>query len=86
MIFQNMEWLTWPPPLLRTAPRMSSGMALRSRIKIFGGFAGEFGMLFDGGVEILDVGAVVHVVVQGHRLLVDDGFESGVIVGQGGSS
>jgi hypothetical protein len=33
-------------------------------------------MLFDGGVEILYVGSVVHVVVQGHRLLVDDGFES----------
>jgi hypothetical protein len=25
MIFQNMEWLMWPPPLLRTAVRMFSG-------------------------------------------------------------
>jgi len=25
MMFQNMVWFTWPPPLLRTAPRMSSG-------------------------------------------------------------
>src|ERR1035438_6872527 len=29
MIFQNMEWLMWPPPLFRTAVRMFSGtMAL----------------------------------------------------------
>jgi len=25
MIFQNMEWLMWPPPLLRTAVRMFFG-------------------------------------------------------------
>ena len=25
MIVQNIEWLAWPPPLLRTAVRMSSG-------------------------------------------------------------
>ena len=33
MMFQNMVWLEWPPPLLRTAPRMSSGTAFRSRIR-----------------------------------------------------
>jgi hypothetical protein len=26
---QNSEWLRWPPPLLRTTPRLSSGMASR---------------------------------------------------------
>jgi hypothetical protein len=25
MIFQNIEWLMWPPPLLRTAVRIFSG-------------------------------------------------------------
>ena len=75
MIFQNMVWLTWPPPLLRTAPRMSSGMALRSRMRSSADLAGEFGMLLDGGVQILHIGAVVHVVMQSHRLLIDDGFE-----------
>ena len=30
MICQNMVWLTWPPPLLRTTVRTSSGTALRS--------------------------------------------------------
>ena len=25
---QNIEWLAWPPPLLRTAVRMSSGTVL----------------------------------------------------------
>jgi hypothetical protein len=29
MICQNSEWLAWPPPLLRTAVRMSSGTAFR---------------------------------------------------------
>src|SRR6185295_7866680 len=30
MSFQNIEWLTWPPALLRTAPRMFSGTEARS--------------------------------------------------------
>jgi hypothetical protein len=28
MISQNIVWLMWPPPLLRTAVRMSSGTVL----------------------------------------------------------
>ena len=28
MICQNIEWFTWPPPLLRTAVRMASGTLL----------------------------------------------------------
>jgi hypothetical protein len=43
--------------------------------EIFGGLAGEVGMLLEGGIQIFHVGAVVHVVMQGHRLLIDDGFE-----------
>jgi hypothetical protein len=66
MICQNMVWLTWPPPLLRTTPRMSSGMALRSLDEVFGGLCGELGVLVDGGVEVGDVGLVVLVVVQLH--------------------
>jgi len=50
--------------------------------EIFGGLAGEFGMLFEGGVQILHVGGVVHVVVKSHRLLIDDGFECVVGVGE----
>ena len=52
--------------------------------EIFGGLAGQVGMLLDGGIQILHVGAVVHVVVQGHRLLIDDGFECVVGVREGG--
>ena len=51
--------------------------------QIFGTFAEQLRMLFEGGVEILDVGTVMHVVVQGHRLLVDDRFEGCVIIRQG---
>src|SRR5439155_22155186 len=29
--FQNCEWFQWPPPLLRTAVRMSSGTELMPR-------------------------------------------------------
>src|SRR5271169_2627775 len=29
MIFQNIEWFQWPPPLLRTAVRMLSGTESR---------------------------------------------------------
>jgi hypothetical protein len=51
--------------------------------QFFRSLLGQLGMFFEGCVEILDVGTVMHVVVQGHRLLVDDGFERRVIVGQG---
>ena len=29
-IFQKNEWFQWPPPLLRTGPRIASGTTLRS--------------------------------------------------------
>src|SRR5258706_8882108 len=41
-------------------------------------------MLFDSSVEILNVGTVMHIVVQGHRLFVDNGFERRVVVRQWG--
>ena len=42
--------------------------------QFIGRFAGQFGMLLDGGIQILYVGTMMHVVVQSHRLLIDDGF------------
>jgi len=52
--------------------------------QIFGAFLVQFGMLVDGRVQVLDVGGVMHVVMQMHRLFVDGGFERRVIVRQGG--
>ena len=67
-----MVWLTWPPPLLRTAVRMSSGISLMSLISVFDADACcRSGWLSERGVQIGDVRRVVLVVVQLHRLLVD---------------
>jgi hypothetical protein len=44
------------------------------------GFVGKIGVLLDGGVEILHIGAVVHIVMQSHGLLVDGRFESVVTI------
>ena len=52
--------------------------------EIFGGLAGEFGMFLNGGVEILHVSGMMHVVMQRHCLLIDDGFEGVVGIRQGG--
>src|SRR5258706_12616305 len=41
-------------------------------------------MLFDCSVEVLNVCTVMHIVVQGHRLFVDNGFERRIVVRQGG--
>ena len=62
----------------------------RNRIQvakqIFRCFLVQLGMLVQRRVEVLDVGGVMHVVMQVHRLFVDGGFERRVIVRQGGSS
>jgi len=79
---QNMVWLTWPPPLLRTTPRTSSGMLARSETSSSGVFL-RVRVLFDRAVEVGDVGLVVLVVVKLHGRFVDGGLESGVIVGKG---
>ena len=52
--------------------------------EVFGGFLAEVGVLFDGAVEVGDVGLVVLVVVELHGRFVDVGLEGGVIVGQRG--
>ena len=45
-----------------------------------GGFIGKIRVLLEGGVEILHIGAVVHVVMQSHGLLIDGRFESVVTI------
>ena len=45
-----------------------------------GGFLAELGVLFDGAVQVGDIGLVVLVVVELHGRLVDGGLESGVVV------
>jgi hypothetical protein len=52
--------------------------------QIFGAFLVQFGMLVERRVQVLDVGGVVHVVMQVHRLFVDGGFERRVVIRQGG--
>ncbi len=42
----------------------------------------EVGILLEGGIEILDVSAMVHVVMQLHGLLIDMGFECSVVIRQ----
>ena len=72
MIFQNIEWLMCPPPLLRTAVRMFSGtmaqlLASSSSMRL----AGQVGRGFQRLIEVGDVGVVVLAVMDLHRLLVD---------------
>ena len=72
MIFQNMEWLMWPPPLLRTAVRMFSGtmaqlLASSSSMVLPARSGGRFQRL----VQVGDVGVVVLAVVDFHGHLVD---------------
>src|ERR1039458_7737576 len=50
--------------------------------EVFDGPGTQFGVLFDGGVQVGDVGLVVLVVVEFHGRLVDVGFEGGVVVGK----
>jgi hypothetical protein len=52
--------------------------------QIFGGFAGELGMLFNRGVQVFHVSAVVHVVMQSHGLLVDRGVQCVIGIRQWG--
>ena len=52
--------------------------------EIFGSPFAELGMLFDCCVQILNVSAMMHIVMQGHGLLIDDRFECVVCVGQWG--
>ena len=45
MICQNIEWFAWPPPLLRTAVRMSSGTLLMPLEQILDALRLQLGML-----------------------------------------
>ena len=85
IIFQNTVWLTWPPPLLRTAVRMSSGTADRFANQVLGALALQLGMLLERRVEVVHIRLVMLAVVNLHRLRVDVRLERGEVVGQGGS-
>ncbi len=83
MIFQNIEWLMWPPPLLRTAVRMFSGtMAQLLRQQFLHGLAGQIGRRFQRFVQIGDIGVVVFAMVDFHRHLIDVWLQSIGCVGQ----
>ena len=84
MIVQNSEWLAWPPPLLRTAVRMSSGNLLDVAAQVFDALLGE-AFAFERGVEVRHVGAVMLVVMDLHRLGVDVGLQGIVRVRQVGN-
>ena len=52
--------------------------------QIFGTFCVELRMFVQGGVQVLDVSGVMHVVMQMHRLFINGGFQGRVVVRQGG--
>ena len=83
MICQNIEWFACPPPLLRTSVRMSSGSALRLPRISCSGFAAQSRALRRRGVEVVDVGRMVAVVMDLHRLGVDVRLVLVCRVGQG---
>ena len=82
MISQNIVWLAWPPPLLRTAVRMSSGTVLIALIRSSMLLLLQLGMLLERGVQVVDVRRVMLVVMDLHRLLVDVRLERVVVVRQ----
>jgi hypothetical protein len=51
--------------------------------ELFGGLFAEVGILFDGSVEVGDVGLVMLVVMEFHGRFIDGGLESGVVIGKG---
>ncbi len=71
MICQNMEWLAWPPPLLRTAVRIFSGTRFNLGQQLFDGELLQICMSFERLVQICDIGAVVFIVMNFHCLLVN---------------
>ena len=74
-IFQNMEWFAWPPPLLRTAPRMSRRHRVEVADEVLDGLAFEVRLAGDGLVDVGHVGGVMFVVVDLHRLRINVRFE-----------
>ena len=84
MICQNSEWLAWPPPLFRTAVRIASGSASRFVDQLLDRLALVVGVVLQRGVQVGDVGRVVLVVVDLHRLGVDVRLQGPEVVRQGG--
>jgi hypothetical protein len=80
--FQNSEWFQWPPPLLRTAVRMSSGTP-PGRERSSRLFVVQLGVLLERGVQVGHVRLVMLAVMNLHRLRVDVRFERGEVVRQG---
>ncbi len=76
MLFQNIVCRAWPLPLNASSLFQWPG---QRRVP---GARGDGREGFQRDVRAFDVGRVVDVVVQVHRLLVDGGFERGVIVRQ----
>src|ERR1035438_9731940 len=53
MRFQKAVWLEWPPPLLRTAPLISSGTLARPRIRSSADLAARWGWLAKAALRLL---------------------------------
>ena len=83
MSFQNIVWFTWPPPLLRTAVRMSSGTVRERADQLLGALALQLRVLLERGVQVVHVGLMMLAVVDLHRLRVDVRLERGEVIGQG---
>ena len=64
--FQKSEWLAWPPPLLRTAARISTGTRSSDAMSDSTARLSSSGFPGDGFVEVGDVGAVMLVMVDRH--------------------
>ena len=81
-IVQKNEWLLWPPPLLRTPPRIASGTLQRSAIRALTSSAASAGWSFSSVVRVVDVGLVVLGVMDLHRPRIDVRLEGVVGVGK----
>ena len=84
MISQKKLWLEWPPALLRTGSLLVVGQAGEVLQHLVDVLVGPLGPL-ECGVRLVDVGLVVLVVVDPHRLLVDVRLQRVVVVGKVGN-
>ena len=84
MICQNIVWLACPPPSLRTRVRMLSGQRIEVGEDLVQRLCGPVAAaLRRRGVEVVDVGRMVAVVMDLHRLGVDVRLVLVCRVGQG---
>ena len=77
---QNMVWLEWPPPLLRTTVANVFGDRVQVADEVIHRFGGQFRVLGQRGIDVGDVGLVMLVVVQLHGLRIDERLERRVVV------